>query len=331
MYDTTGSMIELSGAYEIGVAMAGYKVVLTDQVFPTVDLERKLLSEHAASLEIADGTPEDVLAKASDADALLTTYFPMQAETLSQLKQCKIIARYGIGVDNIDLETARQLGIRVTNVPDYSVHEVASHAFAMLLALLRRIPQADEYVRNGGWPIAALRPLRRLSELTFGLIGYGRIARQLADFIRPLGASIIVYDPYVTSAADPLVGLDELLATADAVSVHAPLTADTKGLINAEQLKKMKPEAVLVNTARGGLVVLEDLIAALKEGTIRGAGLDTFEQEPMNPSLIQGVSGLIVTPHMAYYSEEALRESQFKATTQIIKVLNGQEPDYPIV
>lgn len=310
--------------------MPKYKVVVTDQVFPSIEIERQLLAEHDATLEVADGTPADVRRRARDADALLNTYFPLNDEAIEALERCRVIARYGIGVDNVDLDAARARGIVVTNVPDYSVQEVASHALALLLTLLRRLPEADAYLREGGWAIDPLRPLRRISELTVGLVGYGRIARQLADWLRALGARVVAHDPFVEDGPDMLSSLDELLRVSDAVSLHVPLTPETRGLIGADQLALMRPQTVLVNTARGGLVVLDELIEALRAGRIRAAGLDTFDQEPFDPSRIQGVPGLLITPHMAYYSEEAIRESQAKATTQIIKVLRGEPPDYPV-
>jgi len=313
--------------------VARFKVVLTDQVFPDTQLEQKMLGEIDAVLEIADGSMDDVLARVGDADAVLTTYFPISADTIAHLGQCKIIARYGIGMDNVDVVAATDRGITVTNVPDYSVEEVAAHALAMLLALLRRLPQADDLVRSGGWQMDPLRPIRRLSTLTVGLVGYGRIARRLASSLRSLGMNVIVHDPFVQPTPDgpELVELDELLSRSDAVSMHAPLTPDTKGMIAAPQLAQMGDDAVLVNTSRGGLVVLDDVLSALRAGTLRAAGMDVFDVEPLAIERIEGVPNLLVSPHMAYYSEEALGESQRKATTQIVKVLSGEPPDYPVV
>lgn len=312
--------------------MSTYKVVITDQVFPTLEIETAALAAIDASLEVADGTLDDVLARGRDADALLTTYFGIDAATVAELEKCKIIARYGIGTDNVDIAAANGAGMVVTNVPDYSVEEVAAHALAMMLALLRRLPDADAFVRSGGWSIDGLRPISRLSTLTVGLVGYGRIPRRFAEALTALGMSIVVHDPYVQEApgVPPLLSLEELLTTSDVVSLHAPLTPDTRGLISADQLELMKESAILVNTSRGPLVVLDDLIEALQASRIRGAGLDVFEQEPLDSARIAGVPGLLVSPHMAYYSEEALQESQRKASAQIVKVLTGQEPDYPV-
>ena len=312
--------------------MSRFKVVVTDQVFPDVEVERALLAEIDATLEVADGTLPDALARGRDADALLNTYLPLGADAFAKLDRCRIVARYGIGVDNIDTRAASDAGIVVTNVPDYCVEEVATHALALLLALLRRVPQADAHVRTGGWGLDGLRPLTRLSELTVGLIGFGRIARRLGESLRTLGCRLIVHDPFLTPSEDmpPLVSLDELLRSADAVSLHAPLTEGTRGMIDARALELMPEHAVLVNTSRGPLVVFEDLAAALHEGRLRAAGLDVLPTEPPEPGTLDGVPNLLVTPHMAYYSEQAVRESQRKAATQIIKVLTGGEPDYAV-
>jgi D-3-phosphoglycerate dehydrogenase len=312
--------------------MASYRVIVSDQVFPNVDLERRLLGEIGASLDIADGTVEDLRTRATDADAILNTYLPIDAATIAALPKCRIIARYGIGVDNVDIAAAKAAGITVTNVPDYSVQEVAAHALALILMLLRKVPQAQAKVRAGGWGLDGLRPIRRVSDLTFGLVGYGRIARQLAKSIEALGGAIVIHDPYVAAGRGipPLLALDELLERSDVVSVHAPLTPETRGLIDAAAVARMRTGAILVNTSRGPLVVLEAVAAALREGRIAGAGLDVFAVEALDPSRIEGVPNLIVTPHMGYYSEESLAESQRKAVTQVIKVLTGVPPDYPV-
>jgi len=313
-----------------GRAPPSFKVVVTDQVFPSTTIEESLLGEIGAHLEIADGSLADVLSRGADADALLNTYFPISASTVEALERCRVIARYGIGVDNIDIAAANVRGIVVTNVPDYSVEEVAAHAVAMMLALLRKLPAADRYVRSGGWSIDALRPIRRISSLTLGLVGFGRIGRQVAQIAASMGMAVLVHDPYVSPPGLEPVSLDELLSRSDVVSLHAPLTPETRGLIGAKQLQAMGEHAILINTSRGGLVVLEDLVEALRSGSIAGAGIDVFDQEPVSPNRVADVPGLLVTPHMAYYSEEALAESQRKAATQVAKVLTGQQPDYPV-
>lgn len=312
--------------------MGDFKVVVTDQVFPDVERERALLADIGADLEVADGSLDDALARGQDADALLNTYLPISADTLAALGSCRIVARYGIGVDNVDLAAAKDAGIVVTNVPDYCVDEVAAHALALLLSLLRRVPQGHARVQAGGWGLESLRPIQRLSELTVGLVGFGRIARRLAESLAVLGCHLVVHDPFLTPSPDlpPLVSLEELLRMSDAVSLHAPLTPETTGLINAEALEHVPAHSVLVNTSRGPLVVLEDVVEALRGERLRGAALDVLPTEPPDLSAVQGVPNLLVTPHMAYYSEQAIAESQHKAATQVIKVLTGQRPDYQV-
>jgi D-3-phosphoglycerate dehydrogenase / 2-oxoglutarate reductase len=312
--------------------MSTHTVVLTDQVFPTVDIERQLLGEIDAELVVASGTKREVAELARDADALLNTYFAIDRPFIDQLTRCKVIARYGIGIDNIDVRAAVRAGIVVTNVPDYCVEEVAAHTVALLLGLLRKIDRANTAVRDGRWGTASVQPIHRLTEVTIGLIGYGRIARRVGEVMRVLGCHVIAHDPYLETAVDgvQLVSLDELLASADAVSLHAPLTPLTHELIGHDALAAMQPHAVLVNTSRGGLVSLDALTEALRDGEIGAAALDVLPTEPPNTSDIAGVPNLVVTPHMAFYSEEALAESQRKAARQVIRVLSGEAPDYPV-
>lgn len=312
--------------------MSKYKVVVSDQVFPSVDIERSLLSEIGADLVVASGDIDQVLDVAVDADAILNTYLPWSADSISRLEKCRIIARYGIGVDNVDLDAARATGIVVTNVPDYSVEEVATHALGLILAALRKVVAADAAVRAGQWSVDNFRPIRRLSTLTVGLVGYGRIARRIAAPLQALGAGIIAHDPYLRPGADmpPLLPLGAVLEQADIISLHLPLTGETRGLIGEETLGFVKEGAILVNTSRGPLVDFDAMRKALETGRLSAAALDVFDIEPVDPARIAGIPNLIATPHMAYYSEEALQESQRKATTQVIKVLAGQEPDYRV-
>ena len=320
--------------YAIGSdgVMSRFKVVVTDQVFPSVDIERRLLAEIDAELKVADGTVPGVLALAADADGLLNTYLPIDAELFGKLGRCKIVARYGIGIDNIDVAAASRAGITVTNVPDYSVQEVAAHALAMMLSLARRLPLADALVRDGKWGIDQLRPLRRLSGLTFGLVGYGRIGRQLGLSISALGGNLLVHDPYLRPAdgLPTLVSLDELVERSDVISIHAPATPETRGMFDAARISRMRRGALLINTSRGPLVVLADLIEALRSGHLGGAALDVFEKEPPDAARLRDVPNLLLSPHMAYYSEDSLKESQHKAATQVVKVLKGEAPDYPV-
>ncbi|GGI01481.1 C-terminal binding protein [Arthrobacter liuii] len=307
------------------------KVLLTDQVFPSVEIERILLSEAGHELVIATSEKE-ARQHLVDADAVLTTYHPLPADVLATMRRAKIIARYGIGVDNIDLAAAESRGITVTNVPDYCVEEVAEHAVAMALTIHRRLQDADAAARRGDWGVSSVRPIHRLSTLTAGFLGYGRIGRKVAATMATFGCRIIAHDPYAPQlpASVTAVSLDELLAQSDLLFLHAPLTPDTRGIIDADAITRMRPKAIVINVARGPLVVLEDLLAALRDRRLGGAGLDTFPVEPVDSELLTDIPNLLVSPHAAYYSEEALKESQRKALGQVIKVLAGQKADYAL-
>jgi D-3-phosphoglycerate dehydrogenase len=310
-----------------------FKVVVTDQVFPAIDTETELLASIGAAIAVADGTPADVMRLGGDADALLNTYMPITDELLGQLPACRIVARYGIGVDNVDLAAAARRGVTITNVPDYSVEEVAVHALGLLLALTRRLPEASRLVAAGGWGLDGLRPIRRLSTQRAGLVGFGRIARHLAGYLAATGCEVVAHDPFIQPrpGIPPLMSLPDLLSGCDLISLHVPLTPRTRSLIGAAELAMMKRGAVLVNTARGPLVDVDALLDALRAGQIGAAALDVLDQEPPRPGRIPSdLPNLLVTPHMAYYSEESIAESQRKAATQIIKVLTGGQPDYPV-
>jgi D-3-phosphoglycerate dehydrogenase / 2-oxoglutarate reductase len=312
--------------------MADFQVVVTDQVFPDVEVERSMVEAAGGSLAVATGSREEVLALAESADALLNTYFPLSAADLRVLSRCRIVARYGIGVDNVDLAAARAAGIAVTNVPDYCVEEVALHTVALVLAAVRKVPAGDALVRGGGWGASRLGEVRRLSTLTVGLLGYGQIARRVAGILRPLAGQVLVHDPYVTATTggDRLVSLADLYADADVISVHCPLNEQTRGLVDAAAIAAMKPGVVLVNTSRGPIVVFADLLAALATGRVGAAALDVFETEPPPAELLSGAPNLLATPHAAFYSREAIRESQQKATSQVLKALRGEPLDYRV-
>jgi D-3-phosphoglycerate dehydrogenase / 2-oxoglutarate reductase len=310
--------------------MSRFKVVMTSQLYPSVEIERRMLEEIGAELEIADGERADVERRSRDADALLTHFVRIDEALIHQLTRCKVIARYGIGVDSVDLVAAAARGIVVTNVPDYCVEEVATHTVACLLCLQRNVLEADRVVRGGGWSIEGQRPLRRMSALTIGLIGVGRIGRLVAARLRAMSCSIVAFDPYVSGDVDGLEMLpfDEVLRRADALLLHVPLTDETRGMLGKAQFELMKPECLIVNTSRGGLVVERDLFDALREGRVGGAALDVFEKEPIDARLIDDVPNLLVTPHIAYSSAEAVQESQRKAAQQVIAVLTGGRPAY---
>jgi D-3-phosphoglycerate dehydrogenase len=318
--------------------MTAFKVVLTDQVFPTVEVEREMLRAIDAEIEILDDSSHESIARrATDADALLTTYAAIDARLMESLVRCRIIARYGIGVDNIDLDAAKERGIVVTNVPDYCVDEVADHTIALLLTATRKIVAGDRVVRSGGWGISELRPIHRLRSRTLGLVGFGHIGRAVSVRANALGLSVKIYDPYIAETATEgldvqrVDDLDELLRQSDIVSVHAPLVPATSGMFDATAIAKMKDGAVLINTSRGPIVQTAAVTDALRAGRLGAAALDVFDSEPPDPAAIEGLDNLVATPHSAFYSEESIQESQRKAAEAIVDVLQGRAPRYRIV
>ena len=252
---------------------------------------------------------------------------------------CRIVATYGVGTDNIDLDAARKAGVAVTNVPDYCTDEVAEHAIGLWLACERRIVQGDRIVRSGGWEDPGLEPLRRLRGLTFGLVGFGRIARQVAQRVDGFGCSLIAYDPFIDPFIDPvidpspgqggpveLVGdLKSLLSAADVVSLHVPLTEKTTGLIDATAIDSMKASSVLINTARGGLIHEPALLAALRSGRLAAAGLDVLSDEPPDRSFAgRDLDNLVLTPHIAFSSTESLIAARQGAAEAIAQAVAGK-------
>jgi D-3-phosphoglycerate dehydrogenase len=318
--------------------MPVFKVVLTDQVFPTVEVEREMLRAIDAEIEILDDpSPQAIAARAADADALLTTYAAIDGRLMGSLLRCRIIARYGIGVDNIDLDAAKERGIVVTNVPDYCVDEVADHTIALLLAATRKVVSGDRVVRSGGWGISELRPIHRLRSRILGLVGFGHIGRAVSVRASALGLSVRIYDPFIGDEVteglnvERVEDLDDLLRTSDIVSIHAPLVPATKGMLDAQAIAKMKEGAVLINTSRGPIVETKAVTDALRTGRLGAAALDVFDSEPPDPAAIDGLHNLVATPHSAFYSEESIEESQRKAAQAIVDVLQGRDPRYRVV
>lgn len=313
-------------------------VAVTDHVFRDLELERKLLADAGHELRFGSNSSsvEEVRDAVAGADAVLNCYASMPAEVIRGLDRCVVIARYGIGLDTIDLDEATAKGIVVTNVPDYCIDEVSDHALALLMSLARGVTLLDRHVRSGSWTPSDARPIHRLRGRTLGLIGFGRIARALAAKVAPLGFRVLTTDPFVPDEAVRQAGaepatMEDLLAAADVVSIHAPLTPDNHHLVGAAELAMMKPDSILINTSRGPLVDLEALRMALAEDRLGGAGLDVLEEEPPaadDPLLHR--DDVIVTPHAAFYSEESLKELQRKAVEQVIAALAGRTPPYAV-
>jgi len=312
-------------------------IAITDSPFPSLDPAKKALASLDPQYRMSNGpSTDDILAVARDADAILVTYAKLPGELLRQLKNCKAIGRFGLGVDNIDLPAAKELGIAVNYVPDYCLREVSDHAMALLLALARKVTLANKLVQSGRWEVPPLVPLRRLEGQVLGLIGFGNIPRRVAPKAKAFGLHVIAYDPYIDLGAAVAAGVesvsfDDLLARADFVSVHAPLQPATRRLMNAKAFAKMKKGAFLINTARGPLVDEAALIAALDSGQLGGAALDVVTTEPpAKDSPLIGRDNVILTPHTAFYSVEALDELQTKCASDVARVLSGQQAIYPI-
>jgi len=277
-----------------------------------------------------------VLAVARDADAVLVTYARLTGDLLRQLRKCKAIGRFGLGVDNIDVAAARELGITVTYVPDYCMHEVSDHAMALILALCRKVAQSNALVQARRWEMGPLVPIHRLAGRVLGLVGFGNIPRTLAPKAKAFGLRVVAHDPYVSpqalvTAQVEGISLDRLLEISDIVSIHAPLTPATRGLINGEVLQKMKKSALLINTARGPLIDEAALVTALDSGHLGGAALDVVAVEPLpKDSRLVGRDNVLLTPHTAFYSVEALNELQTKCASDVARVLSGEAPVYPV-
>lgn len=316
--------------------MTRFVVAVTDSPFPSLDPAKAALAPLDPEVRMANSpSAEDILAVARDADGIIVCYAKITAELLRQLEKCKVIARTGIGVDNIDTDVAGELGITVTYVPDYCLDEVSDHAMALMLALVRKLILSNALVQAGRWEMPAVVPIRRLKGQTLGLIGFGGIPRRVAPKAKAFGFRVITHDPYVskealTAAGVEGVGFDDLLAQSDIISMHAPLTPQTRGLLNAEALAKTKKGVLVINTARGPLIDEKALIAALDSGQVGGAGLDVVETEPLpKGSPLLGRDNVILSPHTGFYSVEALEELQTKAASDVVRVLNGEAPVYP--
>jgi D-3-phosphoglycerate dehydrogenase len=312
-------------------------VAVADSVFPSLEPAKQALARLDPELRLAERpTAEAIMDVARQADAVMVTYAKLTGDMIRGFERCRSIGRFGIGVDNIDIEAATQAGIVVTYVPDYCVDEVSDHAMALLLALARKVTFGNRLVQAGRWEMPAVVPIHRLRGRTLGLVGFGKIPQLLVPKAQAFGLKVIAFDPFVADQAVAglgveLVGLDELLARADFISVHAPLTPETHHMFDGNAFARMKPEALLINTARGPLVDIQALAAALDAGHLAGAALDVLPEEPPPADLaVIDRDNVILTPHTAFYSEEALLDLQTKAAEDVARVLSGERPIYPV-
>ncbi len=315
---------------------AQHIVKVADCDHGSIEIEQEVLREVCPALPWLNCKTEDaVIEQCADAEALLIMYAPLTRRVLGHLKQCKTIVRYGVGVDTIDLRAAAEFGISVSNVPDYGTQEVADHSLAMMLCLTRKLLPANRTVKEGHWDFRLMRPVRRLQVQTAGLVGLGRIGQAMARRVLAIGMRVIAYDPNIAPEWIPegveLVGLEQLMREADVVSVHSPLTAGTRNLLNGDLLRLMKPAAYLVNTARGNLVDEVALDALLAEGKIAGAGMDVLAVEPpAGPHPLFRHENFICSPHMAWHSDEAERQLKRSAAEEVLRVLRGEPPKYQL-
>ncbi|MEE3051091.1 MAG: C-terminal binding protein [Pseudomonadota bacterium] len=312
-------------------------IAVADSPFPNLNPAEAILSELDAELVMADEpTVEGILKVASEADGLMVTYGQITVDVIAGLEKCRVIGRFGLGVDNIDIEAATKAGIAVVYVPDYCIDEVSDHAMAMLLNLARKVSFSNSLVQAGRWEMPAVTPLSRLRGRTLGLAGFGQIPRVVAPKAQAFGLKVIAFDPYidndVAAALDvELVDFETLLKLSDYVSIHVPMMPETENLFGADAFAQMKPDALLVNTARGPLVDTEALAKALDAGEIGGAALDVMPVEPPPAdSPLLGRDNIILSPHTAFYSVEALDELQTKTARGVVDVLKGEKPVYPI-
>ena len=302
------------------------KVLVTDHVFGDLDAERAALAEIGCELELAPD-PAALPAAVAGAAGLMVCFAQVDEQVIEAASDCRIIARYGIGVDNVDVAAATRKGIQVTNVPDYCLDEVADHAMALLLAAARGVVGAALGVRSGDWAVPQ-ENVHRIAGRRLALIGGGRIGRRVADRARAFGYEVVVYDPY---ADDSVASVEEAVSGADAVSLHAPLTDETRHIIGEKTLAAMQRRPILVNTSRGGLVDLEAVTKALDEDRLSAVALDVTEPEPLpDDHPLRTHSRAIVTPHMSFYSEEAQAELQRRAVEEVVRALTGVEPRCPV-
>ena len=315
-----------------------FRVVVTDADYPAFDEERSVLERLGAELVIHQARTEaELISACHGADALLNQYAQITPTVIESLDRCRVIVRYGVGIDTINVPAATRRGIWVCNVPDYGTDEVSDHTVTLLLAAARKLVPLVNAVQAGRWDVNIAKPIRRLRGSTLGLVGLGRIGSAVARKARPFGFELIAaHDPHVGGSHFAErdvrgVNLDELLAMADYVSIHCPLTEETHHLIGERELGRMKKSAFLINTARGAIVDNAALARALREGRIAGAALDVVETEPIpHDDPLLGLSNCLITPHAAWYSEEASRDLKTKAAEEVARVLLGEPPRCPV-
>ncbi len=315
------------------------KALITDYVWPNIDVESEVLRAAGVEPVVAPDTSESTLAGlAADADVIMFCFAQVTGNVLRAAEKCMVASRYGIGVDNIDIPTATELGIVVTNVPDYCMDEVTDHAIGMILALNRRLGQHDAQVKAGGWASVALdQPMHRTRGATLGILGYGRIGRSIADKAVGFAMNIIAYDPLIEAGQTipidannktEITTFEDILKRSHFITVHTPLTPETEGMIGADQLASMMPGSIIVNCARGGIIQEQALADALHNGHLAGAGLDVVEPAPPpDDHPLLHAPNIIITPHTAFFSQASTIELERRTAEEALRVLNGNHPE----
>ncbi|MEN3292385.1 MAG: hypothetical protein V7642_1638 [Burkholderiales bacterium] len=313
------------------------KILITDYDFPDIELEQALY--RAAGVEVVSAqcrTEDEVIEASAGCQGLLVQYAPVNAKVFAARPEIRIASRYGAGFDTIDLDDAKKHGVWVANSPDYGVGEVATHALAMTLTLVRHIAFYDRDVKAGNWHYSSAGKMQRVGDMTLGIVGLGRIGKRMAHIARNSFRRVIACDPYIIDGDFPAyverVGREQLFEQADAITLHVPLNDETRGMINSGLLGRMKQGSVLVNTARGAVVNVEDLLAALDSGRLDGAALDVLPIEPpASDARVLKHPRLLLTPHAAFYSEVAAKELRRKAAQNLIDWARTGRPSYVVV
>nr|WP_319387786.1 C-terminal binding protein [uncultured Cohaesibacter sp.] len=313
------------------------KVIVSDCDHESMQIETDVLAKAGLGFtHMAARTQDEVIEQCKGGNIILNQYGKFDERVFTALPEVKQIVRYGVGVDNVDLAAATRHGVQVCNVPDYGMHEVSDHALALMMALIRKIPATVSHTRNRDWDFRKMAPIRRITEMTIGVLGAGRIGGLFARKVLPLGKEVLVCDLNRKDLESRIPGvrqvdIGELLARSDVLSIHCPLSDETRNLINDARLKSMKQGAFLINTARGGIVDEEALADLLEAGALGGAALDCVAQEPINKkSRLLDMDNVFLTPHMAYYSEESSAELKRKVAEEAVRFAKGEPVHYPV-
>lgn len=307
-------------------------VIVTDCNHDSIEIEKNILNKIPHILKIYQcKTEEEVIKKCHSADAVINQFAPLTGKVIYSLKNCKVIARYGLGLDGIDLKSATEKGIIITNSGNYCTNEVADHTISLILSIARGVLQYNNLVKNKNiWYFLSINSIKRLNNLTLGLFGYGRIAKEVAKRAISLGFTVITHDPFVKESNDDMVKLvdfETLLKKSDYLSLHSPFTAETEHRFGKKEFGIMKETSYLINVARGGIVNEVDLCNALKNKVISGAALDVLETEPPNiDNPLLKMDNVIITPHAAFYSKESYEEYKKVTAQAIVDVFNGKIP-----